>query len=189
MLKIAIYSIFLLNFALSKKNFEYEVGVVSGVKRCKVKSLSIDLKTDRELNFTEIDEEVEAFYSLDHQIKFFPSNLAEIFPNLKKIHIFNAGMIEITSNDIKNFNNLEVLVINESNIEKIEKDLFKFNKKMRRIAFINNKVRIIEEGAFDDLPELKSLTFSGNPCHGSDNESEELEVVKMKLYDECRAVD
>lgn len=92
----------------------------------------------------------------------FPSELAEFFPNLKLIFIYDCGMMRICKEDLKGFTKLEKLMINRNNITYLPGDLFEFTPNISLISFVDNKISKIGEIIFDKLDNLVEVDFARN---------------------------
>lgn len=90
-------------------------------------------------------------------VKYFPENFADFFPNLEFISIIHAKMKEIRQGDLKQFPNLIELDLSSNAISKIERNLFKFNEKLKEIRMVDNPIFTIHPEAFVGLKNLERL--------------------------------
>ena len=81
------------------------------------------------------------FLASYYDVKYFPKNFADFFPNWVIISIIHAKMKEIRKGDLKQFPNLVELDLSSNAISKIERNLFKFNEKLLKIRR-KSKIRI-----------------------------------------------
>lgn len=55
-------------------------------------------------------------------------------------------------------------MLSRNHIEKIEADLFEFNRNVEYISLANNKINHIGSGVFNGLEKLNVLLLDSNPC-------------------------
>jgi hypothetical protein len=63
--------------------------------------------------------------------------------------------------------------------------LFGGNLKLKRINFYNNSIVKVEKGSFDELEEVFSVNFVGNPCYGDIEEYLGVKEIIQAVYDKC----
>lgn len=106
-------------------------------------------------------ESIEALnikYSLD--MKFMPKGFLEKFPNLKALKIDNCGLIYVDKNSFKQFGSeFEVFDIYENKLTVLYADLFEFNPNLKFISFMGNPLMHIEMTLIDSLREMHSLEY------------------------------
>ncbi|KAG5679108.1 hypothetical protein PVAND_008700 [Polypedilum vanderplanki] len=127
------------------------------------------------------NDDVESFWIFDaSNLKFFPSNINNIFKNLINIRIMFTNIAEITSENLKVFPELKFLHFFRNQIEVIKEDTFKFNPKLEEIYMDNNKISHIDPKSFSELKSLEVLDLSGNVCslRWAENRDQVLEMVK-----------
>jgi hypothetical protein len=110
----------------------------------------------------------------------FPTNIHEIFPNIETIVLATGANIkEISANDLKPFGKrLKTLFIGQNSFDVIDHDLFRYNPNLELISFYENKIRHIDDGAFDNLPKLTTFIMNGVKC--ADGRSDDrLATVKL----------
>ncbi|KAG5680010.1 hypothetical protein PVAND_009543 [Polypedilum vanderplanki] len=98
-------------------------------------------------------------------MKFFPSNIENVFSNLIVIRIAASKLIHITNEDLKPFTKLKYLFLQYNLIEIIPKNLFIHNQELEVISLYYNKIQHIEKNAFSHLKKLRVLDLSGNTCN------------------------
>ncbi|KAG5679116.1 hypothetical protein PVAND_008708 [Polypedilum vanderplanki] len=135
------------------------------------------------------DDDIEAFW-IDNapNLKFFPSNVNNVFRNLIFIKIYNSNLIKITSEDFKVFPKLKGLDLSRNQIKVIKEDTFKFNLKIEEIHLYENKISQIERKSFSNLLNLKELSLFGNICEFNwiKTKTEVLEAVKKIEQNSCK---
>lgn len=95
-------------------------------------------------------------------LKYFPSTAA--FQNLFAIYIDNSDLVEVSQNDLRDFDKLKILSLRKNKIKIIEKDLFKFNSKLEIIFLDKNEIAFIAPTVFDHLSQLRELDLEDNDC-------------------------
>lgn len=92
-------------------------------------------------------------------------NLSTDFTTLKYINILKSSLKTIKKENVAKFKgSLEHLVIRNSNIEIIEKDVFLDLTKLVTIDLRNNTIFYIDIGQFSSLGSLKNFLLEGNAC-------------------------
>ena len=121
---------------------------------------------------------------------YFLTELNEFFENLKSIRIKNSQLKRLREEDLEPFYDLRLLCLsNNNNIEKIDRDVFKHNKKLEYLSLDVNSIHVVTAGAFDNLAVLKSLLFRGNPCHSDLAFYSRNNVIKLVDYIESKCND
>lgn len=142
---------------------------------CGVKNpVLITLKDDRTITSMKMkrqhwirrsDESVTGFQAYGTVVKFMPRGILKFFKNIEFIGIVDAGLEEVTKEDLKDFGaNLKILDLSGNEIEVIHADLFEFNPNLEMIHFEKNQIKQIGDGTFNGLKELSYLRLNLNPC-------------------------
>lgn len=140
---------------------------------CNVKYLNITSKDDRTItNVTgnheggKSNNDIKFFSSQQHNVHFFPFDLAKYFNNLEIVQIKAANSFKIHNSDLQQFGGkLKQLWLEENSIEILQDGLFKFNSNLEGIDLNTNKINKIERGTFSGLEKLTTLYLhGGNPC-------------------------
>lgn len=113
------------------------------------------------------------------KMEFFPYGLESLFPNLEMIKISHCGLREIKSEDLKPFLNLKRIFIEGNLIEKIDENLFKFNREISQISFTSNEIFEVDGKVFDGL-KLEKVDFTGNFCVRKEFGSVEETIEEVK---------
>ncbi|XP_070504998.1 leucine-rich repeat-containing protein egg-6-like [Chironomus tepperi] len=111
------------------------------------------------------NSDVVSFDTQNHPIHYFPTELNEFFENLKSIRIKKSQLKRLREEDLEPFWDLRLLCLSNNNIERLEGNVFKHNKKLEYLSLDVNTIHVVDVGTFDHLAVLKSLLFRGNPCH------------------------
>lgn len=168
--------------------------------RCFVQSLTITSKNNRTI--TEVigehekgrtNDDVVYLFSILKTIRFIPLEVGTFFKNLETIRISMAGLRGIESSDFEQFGGkLKKIAFDNNAIQVLEADLFQFNPNLESIDFNTNKIVRIEDGAFDGLYNLTSLYLNDNPCTFYEDEYSWTDVVSLtiknikKAYEKCQ---
>lgn len=118
------------------------------------------------------------------KLKFLPTNLNEIFPNLERIQVENSKLEKIKR---ENFNglNLQVLKLSKNSIKFIESDAFENQKSLKKIHLDRNEISQIDDKVFTFTPQLEILQLENNNLKTlSENLFQNLpELKKISLAD------
>lgn len=120
-------------------------------------------------------------------LKHFPRNLLDFFPNLIAIYIGESDISKITSADLKTYTKLKTITIYKSKISSISSDLFEFNTELKLVSFShNNFLKNIDEYVLNNLKQLKQAHFLSNKCvyFKADN-PKEINELKKKFKEKC----
>ncbi|KAG5671204.1 hypothetical protein PVAND_001413 [Polypedilum vanderplanki] len=137
-------------------------------------------KNEGEHHEGRINDDVRSLWIEAAKLKYFPSNINNVFKNLTKIFIYRSNMFEITSEDLKVFPTLKYLELNENLIQFIREDTFKHNPKLEKIKLTFNHISHIDPKTFSELDNLIELRLDGNICkfENANNRDEVLKIVK-----------
>lgn len=92
----------------------------------------------------------------------------------------NENLSSLTRSDLQPFgSDLKELSIGGRNIEVIPVDLFEYSRNLEDINLNNNKIKIVERGAFSKLQKLTKLDFLNNTCHSgiAENRADVLSLI------------
>lgn len=101
------------------------------------------------------DKSVMALNIFGQSCHYFPDGIHDVFGNLEGLLIAYCGLKSISSSDLKPFTLLQVLFLPNNDIVVLEKDLFKFNYRLKAVVLSNNRIKHI---AFEILTPMKQLT-------------------------------
>lgn len=109
--------------------------------------------------------DVKGFYTHnDKVVNFIPINLGDFFPNLVNVQFGRTQLLTISSNDLRQFSNLEYLFVQNNKLEKLDANLFQFTPKLRGIFLSGNLVKSVGKNVLSNLKNLTSVDFSMNTC-------------------------
>lgn len=118
-----------------------------------------------------------------------PSGFSTIFPNIEALSIWKAGLLSVSSTDLKEFVNLREIMLFVNTLEYLESKLFQYNPKIESINFSSNNIKYIGGTFFNYLPNLKKAFFIYNNCvKGQATDPAELNALKDEIKEKC-AVD
>ena len=146
--------------------------------RCEVKDgFTIDSIKERLIVLVEghhtsfqTNNAVIGFCSEYKTIKYFPRGLEKVFPNIKSIYIWHAGLKQIEQADLEPLRSLVDFDVWGNEIKEIPKDLFKYNTELKHISFTDNRITFIDPNVFDNLNGLaglfldKTASYDWDPC-------------------------
>lgn len=119
-------------------------------------------------------------------LEFLPSGIEKFFPNIEKIRISHSGLTNLTQNNLKNFSNLRILILNNNKLEHLDSDVFEFNNKIEEIDLSENQLKDLRVESLKVLKNLKKLDLSNNACINQTAENQlELKRLKIKLSENC----
>ncbi|XP_070491072.1 uncharacterized protein [Chironomus tepperi] len=110
------------------------------------------------------DTYVTGFLADNKNMKYFPRNLENFYPNLKAIAIFNGRIKEIDQMNLKPFPMLLELNLNNNDIEILDENLFFYNPLLEYVEFSKNKIYFIGLRIFDELKMLTVLKLEMTAC-------------------------
>lgn len=134
------------------------------------------------------DENIQGFISNNKLFNSFPQDLQKVFPNIKEIEINEAGLRNISKEDLKPYGvKLTFLSLRLNKIKLISLELFSNNPNLEAIDLFSNQIKAVEVGAFDSLLNLNSLDFEGNLCYSNEAFNDRIKVLKMmeKIKQKC----
>lgn len=109
--------------------------------------------------------DVTMFHSDQNTFKKFPRNLRDFFPNIEMVDIYEAGLTQITREDLSNIGvKLKSLWLMRNEIRRITSDLFLDTPNIEWINLSENDIVHVEIGAFTGYNNLGKLFFKLNPC-------------------------
>lgn len=119
------------------------------------------------------------------RIHYFPKGIDKIFPHLKSIRIWYVELMEIHQDDLKPFAELEMFHPTSNKLEFLEKDLFKYNTKLKSFAADGNPIAYMDPNVFDNLEALTSLFIAScNVSHAVSNRTAVVRVIQQ-VKDHC----
>jgi hypothetical protein len=116
-------------------------------------------------------------------LKFLPSGLHKHLPNIETIYIKSRKLRHINEEDLKDFgNNLKRVIIEDSGIVDIGKDLFLSTQKLVEVSLASERMENVHKNAFDPIKnKLSKLEVSFN-CVGSISADDQEDVNNLIKY-------
>ncbi|KAL7013486.1 hypothetical protein ACKWTF_015422 [Chironomus riparius] len=124
-------------------------------------------------------------------IQVFPRGLQTYFKYLKVIYMEKCGLKEIHQAELKPFPDLIYFFLNSNSIEVIEEGLFDNNPNLEAIGFWESKIVHIDAKVFDILTKLRFFWLSGTPCVKKDvwNSKENVQGALTWVRNQCTSAD
>jgi len=116
------------------------------------------------------NNDVTCFIASSKNFQFFPKDLDKIFNNLEGIVIADSNIREVHQSDLRPFTNLVQLGLHINKIEIIEEGLFEYNTYLKVISLRNNKIKQIHSKVFNNLSQLVTLRLLDNQCINKDSQ-------------------
>jgi hypothetical protein len=98
------------------------------------------------------------------ELEFFPQNLENFFPNLKAIDLEGCSITSISGDDLKPFESLEQLSLDDNKLTQLPVNLFANNLLLKRIDLEGNSIMHVALNIFQDLKELQTVFMRHNTC-------------------------
>lgn len=137
-------------------------------------------------NTTQSNTDVEGLIFLVNDLKYFPGELINFFPNLISIHIWWSQINVLSSKDLEPFPKLEEFRLYDSKITSIPGDLFHYNRNLKYIGIAGNGfLNLIGENLLtEELEQLKIVHFNANGC--IDREADSIKKLRELRIDNFR---
>lgn len=105
---------------------------------------------------------IESLFILDAKMKFLPSNMKNIFPNLKGFSFDNCGIIRVTRADMKQFSDdLIYASFNKNSLYALEYDIFEYNTNLTYVNFNGNPLKFVDFELLTNLIKIEGLRYAG----------------------------
>lgn len=142
---------------------------VSAHERLELKTCITEVDEVEDANFTiqqfsnSTDTTTSAFI-MDEKlgVKFLPSNLFRVFPELKVIVVLYSSVTSVEENNFNGLSKLKKLLLESNKIEHVAVKAFVDLVSLEYLKLNYNKIQFFEENTFVSLKALKELYFSGN---------------------------
>lgn len=120
-------------------------------------------------------------------VDYFPRGLEKVFPNLEAILILGSPLKSIEQSDLKPFGSkLKKLVIKQSEIEKLDSNLFEHNPELRWIEFNENKIKSVGKDLLKSLT-LVRVDFYDNICiNKGEKKKDQVQALITELEEKCQ---
>ena len=130
--------------------------------------------------------DVEYLRMINQNIEFLPINIAEYFPNLKKIKVKRSMLQYITENDFRGLTQLSVVYMTNNRLKDLPCGVFNTNKRLEEIHFEDNILTEIGADVFKPLALLTVAHFRNNNCINKDVEnSYEVPALLNEITTKC----
>lgn len=171
--------------------FGYTHTVIKNVNVCKVISVNYSDNsthiTDANITATSLEnvQVVDFGYLYDNcrefNLKFIPRGFLSVFPNIIGLFFSNCEIDTLKGDELEEYYNLEILMIQKSNIKRVPETLFDLTPKLKFVSFRSNQILHVGVGLFDNLDFLEQLWFLGNNCTSKDahNATQVLSLVEI----------
>lgn len=140
-------------------------------------------------SYTDFNERVTHIVFYKGTLPTFPTELGEIFPNVKYLDFFECSMESIHKTDLKPFPKLEKLKLEANKLKFLPHDLFDFTPKITTLNFAKNQIKAIGETFLDNLMNLREVDFSDNPnidYKGLIDDSDDFDKLKQIIINDCK---
>jgi len=139
------------------------------------------------LNHAKGNDQVRALRIHKQIMNFIPSGIDNVFTNLKAISFVENDLVRVFQSDFRPFTELRGLLLqNNQRLEILERDLFKYNKKLYYLNLNNNGFLHIDPNIFGCLSCLTSIGLSGSTCISISIANEPMDILKQKFIDDCQ---
>jgi Leucine rich repeat len=125
-----------------------------------VSGTHLDGKSDvdvQEINF-------RCYLNNCHELDYIPENIHKHFPNFIGLLFDECKIKDLSGDELKNYANLESIVIYKSPLENIPGNLFQNNSKLKYLNFSKNKITKVGSNLLKGLDQLYEAWFGGNTC-------------------------
>lgn len=95
-------------------------------------------------------------------VKFIPENIADKFPQLIALQIFNCSVESISEQNFKSLRKLKYLHLPRNEIESIDKNAFKDLVRLEWLSLFHNNIEYLHSQVFSSLENLKFLHVGEN---------------------------
>lgn len=110
------------------------------------------------------NEDVRSLLITDQDLPFFPEGITAAFVNLKILSYDKANLLSINAQDLMQFPQLELLILNGNNLPYLESELFMYTPLLRLLYLDNDQIQHIGEGLLDNFVQLQQFSIGWNPC-------------------------
>lgn len=115
-----------------------------------------------------------------------PFGLVNFFPNLESIDMSSSTVKTVSKRAFEGLKKIKQLHMNDCKVQVIESDLFTESPTWIAISFNRNLVRHVGYGAFDNLPNLTHIHFTGTTCINEVTTTlAATEIIKFRFIVNC----
>lgn len=117
-------------------------------------------------NFTILSATDPTFLAMDikdtKKVKFLPTNLLSVFPDLIAIRVRNCSVTTVNDNHFKGLSKLKHLQLRQNKIELVVSDAFVDLVNLEVLSLSSNRIKTLGRNAFASLKALKTLYLYDN---------------------------
>lgn len=95
---------------------------------------------------------------------YLPTGIDKHFGNIQSLIIAHSGLKKISQDDLKPLKHLRAFYIDYTDLEFLPQDLFRYNRNLEVLSLQQNKLKYVEDGAFNVLRSLIYFNFERNRC-------------------------
>jgi len=154
----------------------------------KLKVINPNEKVTQALNnYAAGNDQVRTLYIYKQTMNFIPSGIEKVFPNLRGFLFTENDVVRVFQSDFKPFPELRGLWLRgNKRLDVLERDLFKFNKKLYYLNLWNNNFKFIDANILDGFSSLSVIDLNANPCIKMASFNEETSRYKKALTRKCQ---
>lgn len=117
---------------------------------------------------------------------YLPIGIERYLEHLAVLIIAGTGLRSVKQSDLKPFDELKELYLNDNHLESLESDLFLYNNFLTEINFNDNLIKQVGSNLLVPLKNLGGIGFKNNVCiDRSANEATELVDLTAELREKC----
>lgn len=176
--------------------FGYTHTVIKNVNVCKVISVNYSDNsthiTGANITATSLEnvQVVDFGYLYDNcrefNLEFIPRGFLNVFPKIIGLFFSNCAINTLKGDELEEIYNLEILMIQKSNLKRIPETLFDLTPKLKFVSFRSNQILHVGVGLFDNLDFLEQLWFLDNNCTSKDaHNSSQVLALAEKIEAKC----
>lgn len=144
------------NYSKNLKICNIEIKNPICVENAKFELINVASKT--------ILDEINGFQVRNCKIFYMPQ-LPQLAEKLKFISITSSKLQKVTQQNLQLLTELISLNLNGNEIKSLEKNLFKFNPKIKAVRLAGNPITFIEPGVFNSFESVEFLDFRSTKCY------------------------
>lgn len=170
--------------------YRWDLAVANYMDTCVImnETLSVDLENE-EITFRGEQKLItHNIIFVQSKIEFIPSQIVRQFPKvdgikihrsnfhliensmfkgvkgIKHLEFFDCNITEIHQNAFADLENLEVILFTKGILKNLTTDIFWNNKRLRKIGFSQNFIKIVHPTFFDGLNDIMEVNLESNVC-------------------------
>lgn len=162
---------------------------------CRIQSMDFSLNSTHIMSANATREELEMVKILDFgewdnncaqmNLTFIPRGFLNVFPNFTGFTFSNCPITNFVGNELDEYQNLEIFLFQQRNIQHIPGNLFASNPKTRFVGFRNTDLRSVGD-VFTNLENLERADFRSNFCINQiAYNSSQIQSLTQALREQC----